>query len=126
MRAQWNARVGNPDDPADQELLTNASPLFAADRIRIPLLIALGANDSRVKQSEAEEIVAAIETNGGAATYVLYPDEGHGLRRPSNTMDFLARVERFLAEHLGGRYEPMTGERIEGSSAIVRMIGPAQ
>jgi dipeptidyl aminopeptidase/acylaminoacyl peptidase len=126
MRALWNARVGNPDDPADQELLTNASPLFAADRIRIPLLIALGANDSRVKQSEAEGIVAAIEKNGGAATYVLYSDEGHGLTRPSNTMDFLARVERFLAEHLGGRCEPMTGERIEGSSAIVRVIGPAQ
>jgi dipeptidyl aminopeptidase/acylaminoacyl peptidase len=126
MRALWNARVGNPDDPADQELLTNASPLFAADRIRIPLLIALGANDSRVKQSEAEEIVAAIEKNGGAATYVLYSDEGHGLTRPTNTMDFLARVERFLAEHLGGRCEPMNGERIEGSSAIVRMIGPAQ
>jgi len=126
MRALWNARVGNPDDPADQELLTNASPLFAADRIRIPLLMALGANDSRVKQSEAEEIVAAIEKNGGAATYVLYSDEGHGLTRPSNTMDFLARVERFLAKHLGGRCEPMDGERIEGSSAAVRVIGPAQ
>ncbi|HEY6301022.1 MAG TPA: alpha/beta fold hydrolase [Candidatus Binatus sp.] len=126
MRALWNARVGNPDDPADKELLTNASPLFAADRIRIPLLIVQGANDSRTKQSEAEEIVATIEKNGGAATYVLYSDEGHGLTRPSNTMDFLARVERFLAEHLGGRCEPMDGERIEGSSALVRVIGPAK
>jgi dipeptidyl aminopeptidase/acylaminoacyl peptidase len=123
MRALWNARVGNPDDPADKELLTDASPLFAADRIRIPLLIALGANDSRVKQSEAEQIVAAIEKNGGTATYVLYSDEGHGITRPANRMDFLARVERFLAENLGGRYEPMDGERIEGSSAIVREIG---
>jgi dipeptidyl aminopeptidase/acylaminoacyl peptidase len=123
MRALWNARVGNPDDPADKELLKNASPLFAANRIRIPLLIALGANDSRVKQSEAEQIVAAVEKNGGTATYVLYSDEGHGITRPANNMDFLARVERFLAEHLGGRYEPMEGERIEGSSAIVRVIG---
>jgi len=123
MRALWNARVGNPDDPADKELLTKASPIFAAERIRIPLLIALGANDSRVKQSEAEQIVAAIEKNGGAATYVVYADEGHGLTRPANTMDFLARVERFLAEHLGGRYEPMNGERNENSSAIVRVVG---
>jgi dipeptidyl aminopeptidase/acylaminoacyl peptidase len=123
MRALWNARVGNLDDPADKELLTNASPIFAAERIRIPLLIALGANDSRVKQSEAEQIVAAIEKNGGAATYVVYADEGHGLTRPANTMDFLARVEGFLAEHLGGRYEPMNGERNENSSAIVRVIG---
>ncbi len=126
MRSLWNARVGNPDDPADKELLMNASPLFAADRILIPLLIALGANDSRVKQSEAEEIVAAIEKNGGTATYVLYSDEGHGITRPANRMDFLARVEKLLAEHLGGRYEPMDGKRIEGSSAIVRVIGRAQ
>ena len=124
MRALWNARVGNPDDPADRELLTNASPLFTADRIRIPLLIALGANDARVKQSEAEQIVAAIEKNGGTATYVLYSDEGHGITRPANRMDFLARVEKFLAENLGGRCEPMDGERIEGSSAMVRVIGP--
>jgi len=70
--------------------------------------------------------VAAIETNGGAATYVLYSDEGHGLVRLANSQDFLARVERFLAEHLGGRCEPMEGERIEGSSAIVSVIGRAQ
>ncbi len=124
MRALWNARVGNPDDPADQELLSSASPLFAADRIRIPMLIGQGANDSRVKQSESEQIVAAIESNGASATYVLYSDEGHGFVRPANRMDYMARTEKFLAEHLGGRYEPMDGERIAGSSAIVRAVGP--
>lgn len=123
-RSLWNTRVGNPDDPADHELLTNASPLFSADKIRIPLLIGQGANDTRVKQAESEQIVAAIEKSGGTATYVLYPDEGHGFIRPENRIDFLARVERFLAEHLGGRYEPMQGERIEGSSAIVREVRP--
>jgi hypothetical protein len=43
IRSIWNARVGNPDDPADRELLANVSPLFAADRINIPMLIAQGA-----------------------------------------------------------------------------------
>lgn len=124
MRAVWNARVGDYEDPKDKELLTNASPLFAADKIKIPMLIAQGANDPRVKQRESEQIVAAIEKNGGTATYVLYTDEGHGFTRPPNSMDFMARVERFLAEHLGGRYEPMRGERIEGSSAIVREVRP--
>jgi dipeptidyl aminopeptidase/acylaminoacyl peptidase len=115
--------VGNPDDPADSELLANASPLFAADRINIPMLIAQGANDPRVIQSESDQIVGAIEKNGGQATYVLYPDEGHGLVRPPNNVDFMARAERFLAKHLGGRYEPMEGERIPNSTAIVRAIG---
>jgi dipeptidyl aminopeptidase/acylaminoacyl peptidase len=124
VRSIWNARTGNPEDPADAELLTNASPLFAAERIKIPILIAQGANDPIVKQAESDQIVAAIKKNGGTATYVLYPDEGHGFVQAPNRMDFMARVERFLAKHLGGRYEPLEGDRIPGSSAIVREIRP--
>lgn len=87
------------------------------------MLIAQGANDPRVIQSESDQIVAAIEKNRGRATYVLYTDEGHGLVRPPNHMDFIARAEKFLAEHVGGRYEPMEGERMPGSTAIVKVIG---
>jgi dipeptidyl aminopeptidase/acylaminoacyl peptidase len=119
----FKARMGDPDQPGHREMLQSASPLFAADRIQIPLLIAQGANDPRVTQIESEQIVAAIEKNGGSVTYLLYPDEGHGFARPANNMDFMARAEKFLAEHLGGRYEPMEGERIAGSTAIVRVIG---
>ncbi|HYL57679.1 MAG TPA: alpha/beta fold hydrolase [Candidatus Acidoferrales bacterium] len=124
-RASWSALVGDPDRAEDRELLTNASPYFSADKIRIPLLIGQGANDPHVKPSEPEQLVAAIEHKRGRVTYVLYPDEGHGLRRAANRLDFAAREERFLAEHLGGRHEPMPGERYPGSSAIVREIGVA-
>jgi dipeptidyl aminopeptidase/acylaminoacyl peptidase len=87
-----------------------------------PLLIGQGANDPRVKQAESEQVVEAIQKNGGSVTYVLYPDEGHGFARPENSMDFNARAERFLAENLDGRFEPMTGEKIPGATAIVRVI----
>jgi hypothetical protein len=56
-------------------------------------------------------------------TYVLYPDEGHGFARPENRTDFNARAEHFLATYLGGRAEPMSGEKIPGATAIVRVIG---
>jgi dipeptidyl aminopeptidase/acylaminoacyl peptidase len=117
------ARVGNPDDPKDKAMLTRASPLFAADKIRIPMLVGQGGNDPRVKQAEAEQIVGAIAKHNGTAVYVLYSDEGHGLARPENRLDFYARVEKFLADNLGGRYEPMTEERMSGSTAKVRVIG---
>jgi len=119
----FRTRIGDVDDPADEALLKSASPLFAADRIRIPLLIGQGANDPRVKQAESEQIVTAIERNHGTATYVLYPDEGHGFARPPNRMDFNARAEQFLAEQLGGRAEPMQGDRLPGSTAVVRIVG---
>ena len=56
-------------------------------------------------------------------TYVLYPDEGHGFARPENRIDFNARAEKFLGACLGGRVEPMDGEKIPGSTAVVKVVG---
>jgi dipeptidyl aminopeptidase/acylaminoacyl peptidase len=123
MRATFDLRLGNIDDPRDAELIKNASPLFQADRIARPLLIGQGANDPRVKQAESEQIVAAIAKNKGRVTYVLYPDEGHGFARPENRIDFIARAEAFLGAHLGGRVEPMPGGAYPGSTAAVRVVG---
>ena len=51
-------------------------------------------------------------------TYVLFPDEGHGFARPENRMSFNAVAEAFLAQHLGGRFEPI-GKDFNGSSISV-------
>jgi dipeptidyl aminopeptidase/acylaminoacyl peptidase len=69
------------------------------------MLIAQGANDPRVKQSESEQIVDAMKKNGIPHEYLLFPDEGHGFAKPENRLKFYAAAEKFLAEHLGGRYE---------------------
>ncbi|MDB4967453.1 MAG: acylamino acid-releasing enzyme [Myxococcales bacterium] len=121
MVALFHSRMGDPEK--DKELLKAASPLFSADKIRIPMLIGQGANDPRVNQAEAEQIVAALEKNGQHAVYVLYSDEGHGFARPENRIDFNARSEKFLHEHLGGRFEPLVGDKIPGSSAVVKEVG---
>ena len=71
------------------------------------MLIGQGANDPRVKEAESEQIVDAIAKHRGSAVYALYTDEGHGFVRPENRLDFTARMEKFLADNLGGRYEPM-------------------
>ena len=71
------------------------------------MLIAQGAHDPRVKQAEAEQIVAAIRKAGKPVEYMLFPDEGHGFARPENRLKFYAAAESFLAKHLkGGRSEP--------------------
>jgi dipeptidyl aminopeptidase/acylaminoacyl peptidase len=104
MIAQFHLRVGDP--AADAEFLWSRSPLSRAGQIRIPLLIAQGANDPRVPQAESEQIVAALRENGIPHEYLLFPDEGHGFARPENRLRFYAAAERFLARHLGGRCEP--------------------
>ena len=100
---QFVRRVGDPESEAD--FLWERSPLSKVENIRIPMLIAQGANDPRVKQEESEQIVAAMDARGIPNTYLLFEDEGHGFQRPENRMRFQDEAERFLAEHLGGRYQ---------------------
>jgi len=96
-------RVGHPETEA--EFLKSRSPLFKVDQIKIPMLIAQGANDPRVPQAESEQIVAALKEKGIDHQYMLFPDEGHGFARPENRLKFYAAAEEFLAKHLGGRFE---------------------
>jgi dipeptidyl aminopeptidase/acylaminoacyl peptidase len=103
MIAQLYRRVGNPE--TDEEFLWSRSPLSRARDIKIPLLIAQGANDPRVKQAESEQIVAALKEAGIDHEYMLFPDEGHGFAKPENRIKFYTAAERFLAKYLGGRYE---------------------
>ena len=103
MKMQLYKRAGNPE--TDQEFLWSRSPLSRARDIRIPLLIAQGANDPRVKQAESEQIVAALKEAGIEHEYMLFPDEGHGFAKPQNRLKFYAAAERFLARYLGGRFE---------------------
>ena len=101
--AMLQQRVGDPETEA--EFLMSRSPLTYVDRIAIPMLIAQGANDPRVKQSESEQIVAAMKQKGIPHEYLLFEDEGHGFAKPENRLAFYAAAERFLARHLGGRFE---------------------
>src|SRR5262249_444779 len=101
--ATFHKRVGNPD--TEEEFLKSRSPLFKVDQIKIPMLIAQGANDPRVKQSEAEQIVEAMKSKGIAYEYMLFPADAPRFAKPQNRIEFYAACEKFLAKHLGGRYE---------------------
>ena len=101
LRSTFTERVGDPE--TEREFLQSRSPLFYADDISIPVLIAQGANDPRVKQQESEQIVAALKEKNLDHEYLLFEDEGHGFARPENRLKFYAAAETFLARHLGGR-----------------------
>jgi len=116
----FTSRVGDGSTDEGKALLRERSPLTHVERICRPLLIGQGANDPRVKQQESDQIVEAMQERGIPVTYALYSDEGHGFARPENSMSFWAVTEAFLAEHLGGRYEPI-GDAFEGSTIDVRV-----
>jgi dipeptidyl aminopeptidase/acylaminoacyl peptidase len=103
FRQKMYAMVGDP--VKDKDLVQAASPLFSADRIRAPLLVAQGANDPRVKKAEADQIVEALKKRGIDVPYLVKTNEGHGFANEENRMDLYGAMEAFFAKHLGGRCE---------------------
>ena len=79
------------------------SQFVRANTRMLPLLVVQGANDSRVVQAESDNMVAALRERGVEVEYMVKEDEGHGFVNPDNNIDMYHAVERFLAEHLGGR-----------------------
>ena len=109
---------GDPDTGKGVKFLKSRSPLTFTKNIKKPLLIGQGANDPRVKQAEADQIVAAMKEHNIPVTYLLYPDEGHTLVGPENRDSFYAVTEQFLAKNLGGRVEPI-GNALRDSSVMI-------
>lgn len=111
IREMFYKRMGDPRTPAGLAQMKRQSPHAHADKIKTPLMVVQGANDPRVKQRESDQIVVALRDRNYPVEYILAPDEGHGFARPVNNMAMIAAAERFLAKHIGGRYqESMTPE----------------
>jgi dipeptidyl aminopeptidase/acylaminoacyl peptidase len=91
--------VGDPQTEVDQ--LRAASPVFHADRIEVPLLVAQGAKDPRVNINESDQIVAALKKRGIPVEYLVKENEGHGFGNEENRFEFYEAMERFLAKNLG-------------------------
>lgn len=104
-RKVFHVRMGDPTNPEGKAQLERQSPLNSASKIKAPLMVVQGANDPRVNKAESDQIVIALRDRGFPVEYIVAPDEGHGFARPVNNMAMLAAAEKFLAKHLGGRFQ---------------------
>jgi dipeptidyl aminopeptidase/acylaminoacyl peptidase len=89
---------GSPyDDPAPY---LERSPVFLADRIRVPVLLVHGAEDIRVTPAQSREMYTALREKGAPVELVIYPREEHGISEPRHQIDFMKRqlewFDRFL------------------------------
>ena len=98
FREALYAEMGDPK--TDAERLRRISPLFNADKIKVPLMVLQGANDPRVLKVESDEIVAAAKKNGVPVEYVVFPDEGHGFVKKENEIRGYTAILAFLDKHL--------------------------
>lgn len=76
------------------------SPGIFADRIVDPLILFHGAEDPVVPLRQSEDLVQSLRRKGTPHLYHVYPNEGHGFRKPENIAHFYQTVEAFLREHV--------------------------
>lgn len=90
--------VGHPKK--DKKLLTATSPAFHVNNIKVPLFIAQGAKDPRVKKAESDQMVEALRKNGVEVPYMVKENEGHGFHNEENRIEFYSNMEKFLKENI--------------------------
>ena len=101
----WMAAISTVEygDPATQaDMLRSLSPIHKLDRVKTPLLVLHGANDTNVPVVEAEQIVNALKARGVPVEYILFPDEGHGWRKTPNRIRSTLSIVKFFSEKLKG------------------------
>jgi len=99
----WMAAISTKEygDPATEaEMLRSLSPIHKVDRVKTPLLVLHGANDTNVPVIEAEQVVTSLKSRGVPVEYVLFPDEGHGWRKTPNRIRSVVAITKFFSERL--------------------------
>ena len=97
---EYGARdqIGDPDK--DAQKFRSVSPLYNAERLKAPVLLAYGAADVRVPLKHGLEFRSALADNHKTYEWVVYDNEGHGFNKDENRFDFYRRVDAFLKQCL--------------------------
>jgi dipeptidyl aminopeptidase/acylaminoacyl peptidase len=89
---------GTPDEKP--ELYEDRSPIAYTDEMDVPLFTYQGANDPRVPESEAEQLVDSLADRNVEHEYLCFEDEGHSLRGTENRIEVFERTLEFFTKHL--------------------------
>jgi dienelactone hydrolase len=82
------------------------SPLFAADRVKTPLMMLHNDQDEAVPWQEGIQYYLALRRLEKEVYLFNYVGEGHGLRQRKNQADYTVRMQQFFDHHLKGAPMP--------------------
>ncbi len=92
---QYDYEIGPPWNPKSWEIYQKISyPFLHADRIKTPTLFFGGERDFNVPVQGSQQMYQALRSLGIETQLIIYPNENHGISRPSYVRD---RYERYLA-----------------------------
>lgn len=100
VRELQRVEYGDEHNPKTREFLERIAPINNSQKIKIPLFIVQGMNDSLVPPTESEQIARAVRKNGVPVWYLAAKDEGHGFsKRKNRNFQFYSTV-LFIKEYL--------------------------
>jgi dipeptidyl aminopeptidase/acylaminoacyl peptidase len=133
-RPMFHERIGDPTTQEGLARLERQSPLNAVARIKTPVMVIHGANDPIVKQSQADDIVAALRKRDLPVTYLLAKDEahtqvhatvvGHAWAHAINNLAVFAAIEKFFGETVGTPYQ--SGVDLEVAQRLKELTVPSR
>jgi dipeptidyl aminopeptidase/acylaminoacyl peptidase len=94
------AKVEYGDPVTQKDMLRDLSPIHKVGKIRAPVLVIHGANDTNVPISEAEQVVARLREKGVEVEYIVVPNEGHGFVQEESRIRTSVSVVRWFETHL--------------------------
>jgi dipeptidyl aminopeptidase/acylaminoacyl peptidase len=96
---QYENEIGVPWKNADKWIQISY-PFFHADKIKTPVLFMSGLKDFNVPTIGSEQMYEALRTQGIPTELILYPNQFHGLTKPSYQVDRLQRYVDWYDKYL--------------------------
>jgi len=90
--------IGNPEQ--ESELFQSISPVFHADKVRIPVLFFQGGRDKYSSVTDANQFVSKLRNNHIPVRYVFKKNEGKRFRNEENVVEYYQEIEAFLGKYL--------------------------
>jgi dipeptidyl aminopeptidase/acylaminoacyl peptidase len=84
------------DDP---KVYARSSPIEFIKQARTPTLVLVGEHDGECPAPQSQEFWRALQAQGVETRLVVYPGEGHRLRRPQNRRDRIVRILDWFDRH---------------------------
>ena len=92
----WFSRMGE-----DTAKMAAVSPARHADKVKAPILLLHGVNDTTVRLEQSKLEAEALKTAGKQVELITFEGEDHYLELASTRIQVLKEMERFLKQHIG-------------------------